>query len=686
MRNAVAIKFCVLKWIFPVLFLLSIDIFGQDLSAKQKLSPEQTIIKLQGEIEQTANDSVKVYLLISLSKEIRKTDKFTIEDISIASKAVDEGLKSGDIDLYARALDNLGLIYRYHLQYELSIPLHEKAYSLIENLPGKVEAKMRYLNNAGVAARNNFDFEKAVSYFHTSLILAEETQSLRNLEIASNNLGIIYFSIPGQQEQGLRYFEMALKTAKETGNKRGMAINYLSLSQIFEKRKDFKESREYIAKLEKLNREMDNQLGIGLSYQSYGNSYLAECENLNLAQDYLLKALEQFEQIKNLPAQAEVKYDLGKLHFEQKEYAKTKEYALQAFYLAKSIKNNELSSRCSELLYQMHNAQHQYKDALYYLNLWRDYQDSLNLMEQQIKVLALDKKMNLERKETEISLLMNQQEFQESRLASQQAKLRNRNIILLLALALIAALGGGFILRSTNEKIKKEQIILEREVENERLEQAYNQSMMEAEVISARMQINPHFLFNSLNSIKLLIQQEKPKAAISYLVQLSRFNRALLETGNSLVHTVNEELEFARQYLELEKNRFKDDFHYEINNDVKQKSLERLIPPMFLQPYIENAIWHGLLPSEKEKKMLVISTYEEEDVFIISIDDNGIGRSLVPQKNKPSSGKGMLLNKRRMELFNETTGDEMSIRVFDKTDEENESLGTRIIIYLKCKQ
>src|SRR5690625_3523382 len=108
--------------------------------------------------------------------------------------------------------------------------------------------------------------------------------------------------------------------------------------------------------------------------------------------------------------------------------------------------------------------------------------------------------------------------------------------------------------------------------EKEHITQIFERSLLEAEVIAMQMKINPHFLFNSLNSIKLLIQQNKNPQAINYLVHLARFNRSLLELENLSTHSLSDEIYLAEQYLKLEKKRFEDDFVFRFENqNIKEE-------------------------------------------------------------------------------------------------------------------
>lgn len=657
-------------------------IFLFTLSPGILLSQNRKIESIKQEIKNTKVDSIKVNLYIKLAREYHRIDNHGTKDIDASNTAVDIALKSGDSIYYARALNTLGLLYRYHRHYDIAVSLHQKAYNLIEPIDGYIIDKMIFSNNVGVAARYMSSYEIAVKYYHIALKIAEEHNNLLNIEIASNGLGNVYMNIPEQVERGELYFEQALRTAEKANNKRGISMNYLSLSSIYDNKEDYTKSREYLSKLIELNEEMKDTFGIGLAYKAFGSSYLEEEKNLNLAKKYLLNAKDVFHSIKNENEVASVNYYLGKLYYKYGDDYYASELLSDGLETAKRLNQKNLIVAISHLLFKIKNKNKAYNEALNYHILWRDYQDSLNLNEQKLQVLALNKQYDLEKIESEIIALKKEQEIQSFLLASEKNKLKNRSTILILIAALFATLFIIFFQKSQNRKFVKENTEIQSQLQAERIAQTYERSLLEAEVIATQMKINPHFLFNSLNSIKLLIQQNENSKAINYLVHLARFNRALLDLENISSHSLANELYFAKLYLELENRRFRNDFSYYFNyiNTSKEELKQYNIPPLLLQPYIENAIWHGLMPSTKEHKEIIISIIKNNQSVKIEINDNGIGRQVKPLNNRLHVGRGMDITKQRIRLFNKTNDFVIKFKIIDKTNGEGETLGTCVIL------
>lgn len=649
-------------------------------------SQNKKIDSLQQVISNTCVDSVIVNSTIKIAREWHRLPDHETKDIDVASEAVDLALESGDTLYYSRALNNLGLLYRFHQHYDIAAPLHKKAYELIQNLDGYTKDKMIFANNTGVAARYMADYETAVTYYQNALKIAEAQNSPLNIEIACNGLGNVYMNIPGQEDLGVTYFERALRTAEAADNKRGIAMNYFSLINIYDGKDEHEKARKYLEKLARLNNEMNDRFGIGLTHKLFGVSYLNEGKDLYIARQYLQDARGVFNSLNNAIQEADVNYYLAKIHYKLGESNQAIQLLEEAMDTAKRLKNKGLIISISKLLFEIHEENQDYNNALANHILWRDYQDSLNLHQQEVEILALNNKYDFDKKESEIAALKKEKQINTVLLESQRNKLRSRSAILILIATLFATLFIIFFQKSQNRKMSKKSADIQTKLENERISQIYERSLLEAEVIAMQMKINPHFLFNSLNSIKLLIQQNENAKAINYLVHLARFNRSLLELENHSTHSLADELDLAEQYLKLEKKRFQNDFSYRIElQNIKKEELDHYcIPPLLLQPYIENGIWHGLLPSDKKSKEISIAIIKEEENLIINISDNGVGRQIKSLNDKKSgSGKGMGITKKRISLFNKTNNTAIKFKILDQMNNAGNSLGTSVLIEIE---
>src|SRR3546814_13897427 len=144
--------------------------------------------------------------------------------MTLSTEALQQSVDIGDTYLYAKALDNLVLLYLYHQYYAHAIPLHQKAFDLTEHLDMPPLSKMIFANNTGVAARHNGNFDVSVAYYLKALAIAEKEQDSRNREIANNELGIALMNLPGREEEELTYLRHAHHIAQPAGTTPGPAM------------------------------------------------------------------------------------------------------------------------------------------------------------------------------------------------------------------------------------------------------------------------------------------------------------------------------------------------------------------------------------------------------------------------------------------------------------------------------
>jgi len=205
------------------------------------------------------------------------------------------------------------------------------------------------------------------------------------------------------------------------------------------------------------------------------------------------------------------------------------------------------------------------------------------------------------------------------------------------------------------------------------------EKQLEAEKKMFMAQVNPHFIFNSLNSIQKFILNSKPEQAYTYIEKFSKLIRNILVNSKNELVDIGEDIENLKTYLELEQLRFKDKL--EVDLMVNEGMVhEGKIPAMLIQPYVENAIWHGLMP-KNEKGKLTIRYHITDDYVKVDIEDNGIGRiaSLQNSQHKKGTSSGMMLTEERLKLYAQKINMSYAILVEDLY-ENNIATGTLITI------
>ena len=207
------------------------------------------------------------------------------------------------------------------------------------------------------------------------------------------------------------------------------------------------------------------------------------------------------------------------------------------------------------------------------------------------------------------------------------------------------------------------------------------------ELKALRAQMDPHFIFNSLSSIQSFIMSKDEESALRYLSKFAKLMRMILSNSEKSSVTVREEIDSLKLYLELESLRFDNKFEYEISIDSKVETDFQKIPSMLIQPYVENAIIHGLVPKNSGKGKIQIEIMQTDAYITCTITDNGIGRKKSAELRTKTSeplheSMGMKITSERLEVLNRMSKSNLSVNIIDMEDENHNSLGTKVEIFI----
>lgn len=197
-----------------------------------------------------------------------------------------------------------------------------------------------------------------------------------------------------------------------------------------------------------------------------------------------------------------------------------------------------------------------------------------------------------------------------------------------------------------------------------------------------RSQMNPHFIFNSLNSVQKYIWESKEEIAAEYLASFAKLMRAILENSRKEYVSLEEEFKILNLYIELEHRRSNGKFEYQLLLDPMLEASKIKILPLILQPYIENAIWHGLGKKE-EGGMLLVNIQKHDDFNMqVLIEDNGAGRKQHDATKLPPNSLGQSITQQRLEKLMEVTQKKATVQIVDLIDDLGQPAGTRVVLYL----
>jgi ligand-binding sensor domain-containing protein/uncharacterized membrane-anchored protein YhcB (DUF1043 family) len=223
----------------------------------------------------------------------------------------------------------------------------------------------------------------------------------------------------------------------------------------------------------------------------------------------------------------------------------------------------------------------------------------------------------------------------------------------------------------------------------EQIKTEFNKQIANIEMKALRAQMNPHFIFNSLNSIQKFILKNNSFEASQYLSKFSKLIRLILDHSKQQYISLSSEIEMLQLYLEIESLRFDNSFTYTVDIDTQLSTEGIQIPSMLIQPYLENAIWHGLMHKESDRKLSLTIKEIEPLILTIIIEDNGIGRAqAMALKSKQSTKKksyGMQITEDRIGILNQIELQKTSVTVTDLKNLNNIACGTRVTVNIPFK-
>lgn len=235
--------------------------------------------------------------------------------------------------------------------------------------------------------------------------------------------------------------------------------------------------------------------------------------------------------------------------------------------------------------------------------------------------------------------------------------------------------------QNLDDEIKEK--VLEIEQSNKLLlEKKITRELLDLQRDLLRAQMNPHFLFNSLSSVKAAIIEEKLENASKYLSHYVQMLRNMIIHSNKQYVSIEDEYQSLSNYLELEKARFNNELLVEINLDNTINPQIDMVSPMLIQPFVENSLWHGLKPKKSGTKKITISIKKSERKLIVEILDNGIGRRKHITSLKKHKSRSLSIIEKRMALLKKMTQTSAYYTIKDLRDKEENPLGTLVVLYI----
>ena len=576
--------------------------------------------------------------------DIRKSDESLVRAFDIMPENFPPSKHVEMLNSHGQNLDFLGKI-------DEAIDTYKKGLIIAHQQKDSIEISYLYYN---LAVSN-----LSQSYFENALIFVDSAQQLSfkmKDSIGLASIMRIRASIYNQYEDYEKSIE-SLTSALPYTNKQepeleciifiDIANDYWHLDQIVPMKKYLDQAKACIQNNTYFNSQIE-------WYKAMGNYHLMNNDTLNAILFYDSTALTA-QNAGDIHA-----YYHGLLSkFTLNNDDHNIERGIKAADKAYDLGMSRLASRAYYKLSQLLASKRRYSEAYEKLKLYKDLEERYIKEDNRKKMEALSIRYQLKEKDM-------QKQLAEEQLITD--RLRYQSYIGI-GITLFTLLLLFFLFKIYNDRIKAKQSQLENE-------NRYLQELADIESQAFRAQMNPHFIFNAMNSIKGLIINNEAKEAALYISKFSKLIRKVLDNSRLKVISLKEELEVLELYINLEKKRFRDGFFYEINIDEKVDTELLAIPPVTLQTFVENAIWHGFKNNERENELKIQITDIGDDLQI-SIHDNGVGRNIKKIKDNKSS-HGIEITQQRIHNF--SGDDQQRIQYIDHKDKNGQGIGTTAIL------
>ncbi|MGB0890915.1 MAG: tetratricopeptide repeat-containing sensor histidine kinase [Flavobacteriaceae bacterium] len=560
----------------------------------------------------------------------------------------------------------LGNIYRKYSKYNLAIETHQKALDASKKAKNS-EFEIFSLNMLGVDYRRKNIYTSAIDYNKEALEIAEKIKTpnsgvLRSMEVSYNSIGNIYMLL-NQYNLAENCFKKAIEIALKSGNKWSLSINNENIAKVKEAQLNIDEAINYTKKALDIDEGINNHYGRMICYNRLGRLYIKKGE-YKIAKEYLEEAVPIAKSVKNNYYISLINNNLGWVNTKTNNFSKAKNYFNKSVELAEKRNYKTALTEIYSNLSEYNSLTGNYKEALEFQKKKDAIYKELNNQKTAKYVNDLIAKYDSERKNNQIQKLAKQNEITELKLV------RNRNV-LIVSIVLLSFLAAILYFWYRQRLLKKEKKII----------------TLEQDVL--RSQMNPHFIFNALNSIKQYIISDEQKNAVHYLNKFSKLMRKILENSAIKEVTLAQELETINLYMTIENIRFSNEIDFNIS--VEQSiNLDKIkVPPLVLQPFLENALWHGL-SSKKGTKKIDLTIHQTDANYIqIDVEDNGIGRKesakIKSQKSLNRKSIGIELTKERLRNFVKDCQNSFSLLYKDLKDEKDNALGTKVLLLIPLK-
>ncbi|MFN8345104.1 MAG: tetratricopeptide repeat protein [Spirosomataceae bacterium] len=558
---------------------------------------------------------------------------------------------------------SLGIYHYYHgkpakerAHYYEALKYAETYYKVYEPKRYPRYRAVMYNNMANSYLDEN-QYEKALECVLEVEKTARESQSDELHYLAALGLGTIYGKTK-QLEKSEFYHREALRFAEKLNKLPYIAVCLNNLGTYYTFTKKNEEAINMFKRALEIAYRMNDWMGAANRLNNLGNIESVK-ENYKAAESYFLQSIEYADKLKAKKPRLNAMANLARIYVETDRVSEAQKTAQEAIVLAEEVNDRDVLSKLYNTLTKSYEKQKDFSKALVYQQRKAKMQDSILNEKSLAKIQELQIRYETEKKEHQIRELHRLNQIQ-------ALEIQERN----LWMALFGVSLFGVVLLTAfyaRQRILKQQ--------NQVL--AINQKLL-------RTQINPHFFFNVLSSIQaFLLEKQDAAPAVSYLSKFGKLMRSVLENSRVDFIPLSEEITTLQNYLDIQKIRFGDKFDYQIKVENSIEAEEIGIPPMLAQPFLENALEHGIKPLY-DKGMIDVLVRPEKDGILLNITDNGIGRVRAAELTSDSGRQSLAtqITQERIDVLNRQHKAKIDFIIEDVLNTERQIVGTRVIFHL----
>ncbi len=592
-------------------------------------------------ISANGTDSVIVEnLIIQSEEEFRRNQKNSEVFDQYLKEAEAIATKHTFYKSLCRIYVLIGKRYRNRSNYTDAIKYHQLALELSNNINDTVLLAELY-NQTGVVYRRIDENALAIDMHLKAMNFAEQTKDTFNISVALNGIGNVNLGF-GKYHSAIEYFKKSMALSKNSKNMLGIAINTNNIGEAYLQMGKADTALVYFLQSLDYNISISSRLGQSICYNSISDAYLAMGKP-TIALDFAIKSLRINRELGDLIYVAVSLARVGKTYYMLGDYTKALSFLNEGLQLAIRIDSKFQAEECSGLMSKVYDARKNSSKALEYYKLRFAYKDSLVNEKNLHHVSTLEALFEAEKKQKRIDELNSKTETQKNEIAQQKLTITGILSVIIMGLLLFIVVIRQNRLKNQFRTLKHKQTLL-------------------------RSQMNPHFIFNALSAIQVYILENDMERSSKFLADFAKLMRQVLKNSNFEYITLREEIDTLSYYIELQKLRFITPFvyHVEISSDINQDSI--LIPPMLMQPFLENAIEHGLRPLGGDG-LISLRFKVVGEQLVVEVDDNGIGIHQSNQhKNSDFKHESMALKiiDERLDIIRKDIGKPVKLEIIDK--------------------